>query len=51
MQDSMEILTRQGREDLGDFSISKVMKNNGIYDVKDIRFSPNDFAQFNINKF
>ena len=51
MQDSMEILTRQGREDLGDFSISKVMKENGIYDVKDIRFSPNDFAQFNINKF
>jgi len=51
MQDSMEILTRQGREDLGDFSISKVVKDNGIYDVKDIRFSPNDFAQFNINKF
>jgi len=51
MQDSMEILTRQGREDLGDFSLSKVVKDNGIYDVKDIRFSPNDFAQFNINKF
>ena len=51
LQDSMEILTRQGREDLGDFSISKVVKENGIYDVKDIRFSPNDFAQFNINKF
>ena len=51
MQDSMEILTRQGREELGDFSIKKVMKDNGIYDVKDIRFSPNDFAQFNINKF
>ena len=38
-------LIRQG------FSIENVRLNNGIFDVKDIRFSPKDFADFKINKF
>ena len=33
------------------FRIEDVRTGNGIFDVKDIRFSPEDFAQFNINKF
>ena len=33
------------------FSIENVRLNNGIFDVKDIRFSPKDFADFKINKF
>ena len=33
------------------FSIDDVRTGNGIFDIKDIRFSPEDFAQFNINKF
>ena len=33
------------------FSIDDVKKGNGIFDVKDIRFSPEDFAQFDIGKF
>ena len=33
------------------FSIEDVKKGNGIFDVKDLRFSPDDFAQFDIGKF
>jgi len=33
------------------FNIEDVKLNNGIFDVKDIRFSPKDFADFKINKF
>jgi len=33
------------------FSIDDVKLNNGIYDISSIRFSPKDFADFNINKF
>jgi hypothetical protein len=33
------------------FSMDNVRLNNGIFDVTNIRFSPKDFADFNINKF
>ena len=33
------------------FSIDDIRLNNGIYDVSKIKFSPKDFADFNINKF
>jgi hypothetical protein len=33
------------------FSIDDVRKGNGIFNVKDIRFTADDFAQFDIGKF
>ena len=50
-QDAMGLLSKEQRANLPDFSLDSVRLRNGIYDVTDIRFSPNDFASFNINKF
>ena len=50
-QDIMERLGTDSIERARGFSIEDVRTGNGIFDVKDIRFSPEDFAQFNINKF
>jgi hypothetical protein len=50
-QDVMERLGTDSIEAARGFKITDVQKGNGIFDVTDIRFSPEDFAQFNINKF
>ena len=51
---AQDAISKLGTEELQaarQFSIEDVRLNNGIYDLKDIRFSPDDFADFNINKF
>ena len=51
---AQDAMSRLGTEDMlvkRGFSIEDVKLNNGIFDVKDIRFSPKDFADFKINKF
>ena len=50
-QDAMQRLGTDSIEQARGFRIEDVRTGNGIFDVKDIRFSPEDFAQFNINKF
>ena len=50
-QDAMQRLGTDSIEQARGFRIQDVRQGNGIFDVKDIRFSPEDFAQFNINKF
>ena len=50
-QDAMSRLSREDPLTKNGFSINDVKLNNGIFDVKDIRFSPKDFADFKINKF
>jgi len=50
-QDAMQRLGTDSIEQARGFRIEDVRQGNGIFDVKDIRFSPEDFAQFNINKF
>ena len=51
LQDSMGTLTRAEKAALPDFNINTIKQTNGIYDIADIRFSPNDFAKFNIDSF
>jgi len=51
LQDSMNTLTRAEKAALPDFDIRKIKLNNGTYDLTDIRFSPTDFAKFDIDKF
>ena len=51
MSDAMEELGTDAIQNYRGFSIDDVRLNNGIYDVSKIRFSPKDFADFNINKF
>ena len=51
---AQDAIRRLGTEELQaarQFSIDDVKLNNGIYDISQIRFSPKDFADFNINKF
>jgi hypothetical protein len=51
---AQDAMSRLGTEDMlvkRGFNIEDVKLNNGIFDVKDIRFSPKDFADFKINKF
>ena len=51
---AQDAMARLGTEDMlvkRGFNIEDVKLNNGIFDVKDIRFSPKDFADFKINKF
>ena len=50
-QDVMERLGTDSIESARGFRIEDVKLNNGIFNTKDIRFAPEDFAQFNINKF
>ena len=51
LQDAMGTMTRAEKAALPDFNINKVRLNNGTYDLTDIRFSPTDFAKFNIDSF
>jgi hypothetical protein len=51
ISDAMEELGTDAIAKQRGFSIEDVRLNNGIYDVSKIRFSPKDFANFNINKF
>jgi len=50
-QDAMKRLGTEELQAARQFSIDDVKLNNGIYDISSIRFSPKDFADFNINKF
>jgi|8_EtaG_2_1085327.scaffolds.fasta_scaffold00318_19 hypothetical protein len=50
-QDVMQRLGTDSIETARGFRIEDVRTGNGVFDVTDIRFSPEDFAQFNINKF
>ena len=50
-QDAMRAIGSEAMEARRGFSIDDVKLNNGIYDLSQIRFSPKDFADFNINKF
>ena len=50
-QDAMRRLGTEELQAARQFDISDVRLNNGIYDISSIRFSPKDFADFNINKF
>lgn len=50
-QDAMRAIGSEAMEARRGFSIDDVKLNNGIYDISSIRFSPKDFADFNINKF
>jgi len=51
---AQDALSRLGTDEIiagRGFSIDDVKLNNGIFNTKDIRFSPKDFADFKINKF
>ena len=51
MQDAVEELGAREIYDARAFSIADVRLNNGIYDLKNIKFGPKEFAGFNIDKF
>lgn len=51
--DVMQAFSRDKAQDtvaMG-FDLTKVRRNNGIFDTTKIRFSPDEAAQFNINRF
>jgi|TARA_Y100000114_G_scaffold122904_1_gene118335 hypothetical protein len=51
LTDTLKVMTRDEKRALKDFSIKEVKKNNGIFDVTELKFGADDFAEFDADKF
>jgi len=51
LSDTLKVMTRADKQNLADFSIDTVRRNNGIFDTTELKFGSDDFAEFSADKF
>jgi len=51
LSDTLKVMTRADKQNLSDFSINTVKRNNGIFDTTELKFGADDFAEFDATKF